>query len=62
MKKINSLITNFKASICQKYRNKIKRSIEETFKTNVTGKILFSFLFFELIEINKKMSRPNKNN
>ena len=27
----------------------------------MTGKILFSFLFFELIQINKKISRPNKN-
>lgn len=51
----------FKASVCPKYRNKIKRLIEETFTTNMTGKILFSFLFFELIQINKKISRPNKN-
>ena len=51
----------FKASVCTKYRNKIKRLIEETFTTNMTGKILFSFLFFELIQINKKISRPNKN-
>lgn len=35
--------------------------MEEAFTTNVTGKILFSFLFFELIQINKKISRPNKN-
>ena len=27
----------------------------------MTGKILFSFLFFELTWINKKISRPNKN-
>ena len=53
--------TIFKASVCPKYRNKIKRLIEETFTTNMTGKILFSFLFFELIQINKKISRPNKN-
>lgn len=40
---------------------KQNKKIEETFTTNVTGKILFSFLFFELTRINKKISRPNKN-
>lgn len=40
--------------------HKQDKKTEEMFTTNMTGKVLFSFIFFEFIQVNKNISRPNE--